>query len=177
MKFFRKKTETGPRIIGIFEYVDDLLGAIGSVRKKGIGIDTVYSPMRIDEIGEALGARPSPVRFFALVGAITGIAIGFGLSIYTVVQWRFLVSGKPIVPLVPFIIVGFEFCILFGVLFTLLGLFLLTRLPRFRIPSYYDPRFSQDRFGLVVECPEDQKEDIANMLKLAGAESVHDGTA
>jgi len=174
MKLFRKKPESAPRIVGVFAYVDDLVLAIRSAKESGLAIDTVYTPVRIEEVSDALGARPSPVRYFALFGAITGIVLGVGLSIYTVLQWKFLVSGKPIIPLVPFVIAGFEFLILIGVLFNLLGVVIMTRLPRFKLPKWYDIRFSGDRFGLVIKCGPDQKENISTLMKQSGAESIHE---
>jgi len=70
--------------------------------------------------------------------------------------------------------VGFEFTILLGIIFTLAGLLIQTRLPRVRIPNHYDPRFTQDRFGIVVSCGEAEREIVFKILKDAGAEEVHE---
>jgi len=161
-------------LVGVFEYLDDLVDALKAIREKGFKIQTVYSPVRSHEIIEALGLKPSPVRYFALVGAILGIATGFGLAIYTALQWKFIVSGKPPVPRVPYVIVGFEFCILIGVLWNLVSMWINSRLPKLRLPDGYDPRFSGDRFGVMVLCSEPDREQVAEILTEAGAEEVHD---
>lgn len=163
-------------ILGVFSYLDDVLTAIKSLNKSRAKIITVYSPTRRHEITEALDLGPSPVRYFTLAGGIVGIATGLGLSVYTALQWKFIIQGKPPVPAVPYVIEAFEFCILLSVLFNLAGLLLNTRLPTIRTPSHYDARFSEDRFGIVVEAVELHREAISRILKDSGAEEVHDIT-
>jgi hypothetical protein len=161
-------------LLGVFPHLEGLLEAVEDLKAKGIPVDTVYSPARNEEIAEALKATSSPVPFFTLIGGFLGVLTGFGLSIYTAVQWRFLVSGKPPVPTVPYVIEAFEFCILFGVLLTAVGVFLLTRLPRIRLPVHYDPRFTEDRFGLLVYCAESDRSNVRELLDKTGAEDVRE---
>ena len=49
-----------------------------------------------------------------------------------------------------------------------------TRLPQWHIPAYYDPRFSIDRFGILVRGVETSQEEVSKILKDAGAEEVHE---
>jgi hypothetical protein len=159
--------------MGIFTYLDDLLGALKAL--KGTGLEfTVFAPSASEEVQEVLKERPSPVRYYTLCGALFGLFSGFALAVYTVIQWKFIVSGKPIIPWIPFVIIGFEFLILFGVLFSFFGLLIHSRLPRLRLPAYYDPRFSNDRFGLLIYPAQAEGEKIADLLKEAGAEEIHD---
>ncbi len=127
-----------------------------------------------EEIKEALQERPSPVRYYTLFGGLFGLISGFSLAVYTVLQWKFIVSGKPIIPWIPFVIIGFEFLILFGVLISFAGMLIHSRLPRLRLPAYYDPRFSNDRFGLLIYAARAEGGKIADLLKEAGAEEIHD---
>jgi hypothetical protein len=159
--------------MGVFIYLDDLLSALKGLKEITRDI-TVFAPSDHEEIQEVLQQKPSPVRFFTLFGGLFGLLSGISLAVYTVIQWKFVVSGKPIIPFVPFVIVGFEFLILFGVLSSFAGLLILSRLPRFRLPSYYDPRFSNDHFGVLVSCGVGEKETITGLLKKAGAEEIHD---
>ena len=53
-----------------------------------------------------------------------------------------------------FFVIAFEGCILGGVLATVIGMIVKNRLFHFHLPEGYDPRFSQDQFGLFVICPE-----------------------
>jgi hypothetical protein len=163
----------GPALMGIFSYVNDLLGALKTLEKRKLEF-VVYSPSVTWEVQEALKKGPSPVRYFTLFGGLFGLVFGFALAVYTVLQWRFIVSGKPVIPWIPFVIVGFEFLILCGVLVSFAGLLILCRLPRMKLPDHYDPRFSDDRFGLLVYYSQPEREAIASLLKRAGAEEVHE---
>ena len=117
--------------------------------------------------------KPSLIRYFTLAGGILGILTGFGLSVYTAWQWKFVVSGKPPVPTVPYVIESFEFCILLAVFLNLAGVLFLTRLPKRSLPAYYDPRMTKDRFSVLVSCPDPKREEISILLHEAGAEEVH----
>ena len=164
---------TGPGLIGIFCYLDDLLLALTSLKERNLRL-TVYSPSATGEVQSILGIQPSPVRYYTFFGALFGLIGGFSLAVYTVLQWRFVVSGKPVIPWVPFVIVGFEFLILCGVLISFAGLLIHCRLPRLKLPVSYDPRFSDDRFGLLIYYPPGEREDIARMLRKSGAEEIRD---
>jgi hypothetical protein len=163
----------GPALMGIFGYVDDLMKAMNGLKDRGTRFE-VYTPSIIKEVQEALGKGPSPIRYFTFFGGLFGLISGFALAVYTVLQWRFIVSGKPIIPWIPFVIIGFEFLILFGVLVSVAGLLLLCRLPQKNLPDYYNPRFSDDRFGLLVYYPQSDREWMVGLLKEAGAEEVHE---
>ena len=163
-----------PAVLGIFPYLDDLLKAVAAMRERRIRIRTVYSPTPCHEIQEALGTRPSPVRYFTLFGGILGLCGGLSLATYAMLQWGFITGGKPVVPWVPFVVVGFEMTILVGFLCTLAGMLLNNRMPRIRLPQSYDPRFSEDRFGILVQCEGGQREDVRGLFVEAGAEEIHE---
>lgn len=168
-----KKTTARRALMGIFTYLDDLLGALKAVKEAGLEV-TVLAPSASAEVQELLKEGPSPVRYYTLGGGLFGLFSGFALAVYTVIQWKFIVSGKPIIPWIPFVIVGFEFLILFGVVFSFFGLLIHSRLPRLRLPAYYDPRFSNDRFGLLIYAAQAEREKITALLQEAGAEEIHD---
>ena len=70
-------------------------------------------------------------------------------------KWGLIVGrqaarGAPVIP--PFVVIAFELTILFGGIATLIGMVTLGRLPRFRPIAAYDPRFTNDRFGVAVHC-------------------------
>jgi hypothetical protein len=160
-------------VIGIFAYLNELLPAIEGLKREKIPIGAVYSPMRIEEIREALGEPPlGPGRFFTLTGAILGTLTGIFLAWYTSIQWHFVVGGKPPVPVIPTVIPAFEFFILIAVFFTLAGLLFLNRMPQRRLPLHYDKRFSQDRFGILIHCTAESCEPVSSLLEDLGAEEV-----
>lgn len=160
-------------VVGVFAYLNELLPALERLRKEEIRISAVYSPMRTEEIREALGEPIlGPGRFFTMTGGICGILTGIFLAVYTASQWRFIVGGKPPIPIIPTVIPAFEFFILLSVFFTLGGLLFLNRMPRSRLPAHYDKRFSQDRFGILIYCTDANCEPVSNLLAGLGAEEV-----
>jgi Alternative complex III, ActD subunit len=168
---------TQPAVMAIFEAVDGLFAALKTLKTGSFKVHTVYSPVPLHEVSDVLELPRSPVRLFTLVGGILGILTGMGLTVYTCLQWKFIVSGKPIIPWIPAVVVGFEFCILIAILFNLIGLLTKARLPRFRRPEDYDSRFTRDRFGLLVLCAENERETLTKMLRDCGAEEVHEAAA
>jgi hypothetical protein len=167
-----KNNEKG--LVGVFSYPDDLVSALKTAKNEGLKILTAYSPVKYEAISGVLGKKSSPVRYFTLTGGILGILSGFGLGFYTSTQWHLIVSGKPVSPIPPYIIIAFELCILIGVFFNLGAVLLFSRIPWPKRKSYYDPRFSEDRFGAVILCEEPEKEKVRELLTKAGAEEVYD---
>jgi hypothetical protein len=162
-------------VLGIFAHVDTATRAIRDLRARGVRSIATYSPVPLDDFEEALtgdGLPRSPVRLFTLVGALTGTASGFALTIWTALKWNLITGGKPVVSIPPFVVIAFELTILLGGLCTLLGLLVTTRLPSFRVPPRYDPRFSADRFGVEVEVEPADRRAIEDLLRSAGAEEV-----
>jgi molybdopterin-containing oxidoreductase family membrane subunit len=53
-----------------------------------------------------------------------------------------------------------------------IGMVLLGRLPRLKPSPSYDPRFSNDRFGVAVHCPPERSASVRDILRAAGAEEV-----
>ena len=66
--------------------------------------------------------------------------------------WGITLGGKPAVSIPPYVVIAFELTILFGGIATLIGMVVLGRLPRFTPSPTYDPRFTNDRFGVAVHC-------------------------
>ena len=164
-------TET---VVGVFAHVDTTVKALEDLRGKGYHDLEVYTPAPIHEIEDVMerGRPVSRVRLFTLIGGLTGTASGFLLTIWSAMQWGLVTGGKPIASIPPFVIIAFELTILFGGLSTVLGMVLLAGLPRFRPSPAYDPRFSNDRFGVAVRCPSGRGAAVGDILRSAGAEEV-----
>ncbi len=161
-------------VLGVFAHVDTTLDAIRKLRDKGFSELTVYTPVPVEEIEEEIEkVRPlSKVRFFTLIGGLTGTATGFFLTIWTSLQWELITGGKSPVSFPPFVIIAFELTILFGGLSTLAALLVLGRLPKLKPSAAYDPRFTVDRFGVAVACPAEAADQVRSLLTAAGAEEV-----
>lgn len=159
-------------LVGSFRHVDSLLEAIERARQAGYGELQALSPVPHHAIDEALEKPKSPVRVFTLVGCLLGAVTGLTLTIATSLYYPLITGGKPIVSIPPFLVIVFELTILFGGLLTLGGMLLKARLPKVAVSPAYDPRFSEDRFGLWVRCDSGDSERVTSLLRNAGADEV-----
>ena len=129
------------------------------------------APFPSDKILNALKLKKSKVGYFTLAGGIIGFFSGVGLAIYTGIQWNLIVSGKPVVAWIPFLIVGFEFTILFAVFGNVLGLLFQTNLPEFQSLRIYDPRCSGEHFGVLASCAEGEENKLMAFFQEKGGEA------
>ena len=106
--------------------------AIQDLEAAGFSFRRAHSPIPSHKIMEALKLKKGRVGWFTLTGGILGFLSGFALAIFCSVQWDLIVSGKPIISLIPFFIVGFEFTILFSVFGNVIGLLVCSRLPDYQ---------------------------------------------
>ena len=157
------------KMMGVFETEADAVSAIADMRALGWGIERVHSPVPSEKIVKALGLRKSRVGWFTLAGGITGFFTGFLLAAFTATRWSLIVSGKPIVALVPFFIVGFAFTILFAVFGDVIGLITQAGLPRFDYNRQYDPECSGDRFGILATCGPEESGELQAFFTERGA--------
>lgn len=159
-------------LLGVFSSVDRLQAALESLKAAEFKALSVYSPIPLPEADALLAPGKSPVRFFTLAGAVLGCVSGFWLTLWTSRQWNLITGGKPIASIPPYVLIAFELTILLGTLATLLGVLLFARLPTRRSRITYDPRFSADRFGVVISCPPSQSTRAGEILRSSGAEEV-----
>jgi hypothetical protein len=141
---------SGSGLLASYEYLDSTVDAITGLRKAGFEVKA-YAPYPDHHIEHALGYDQSPVRVWTLVGGLTGTATALAFTIWTAVDWPLVVGGKPIVSIPPFVIIMFELTVLFGALSTIIGLFILSRLPNIKPSIIYDPEFTAGRYGVYVE--------------------------
>ena len=157
-------------IMGLFRNEDQVVDAIKGLSDSPFRFKRAHSPIPSHKIMDALKLKKSKVGWFTLVGGILGFFSGFALAIFTATRWNLIVSGKPIISLIPFFIVGFEFTVLFAVFGNVIGLLTQTRLPSFKGLEQYDPRCSGEHFGLLAACAPEQTEDLAAFFRQNGAE-------
>jgi hypothetical protein len=157
-------------IMGLFGSENDAAQAIRELRGSAYEVERVHSPIPSHAIADAMQLPKSKVGWFTLAGGITGFLTGFLLAVFTATRWNLIVQGKPVVALIPFVIVGFEFTILFAVFGNVLGLISQARLPRFRIAPGYDPAFSGGRFGVLASCRTGEEDGLTGLFKTRGAE-------
>lgn len=170
------------RLLGVFADPHEATEAVKALREMGRCQVETYSPVPEHHLIEAPPPRWKPVRYFTMTGALLGLVGGFALAIWTSVYQvggngtatggLWLNGMAPLSP-VPFVIVGFEVTILLGGLMTMLGLLIGSRLPRPWAPPLWDPRLSEDHFGVAVDCTPTLVDRFAKVLEQHGAEHVH----
>ena len=156
--------ENAAGLLASYEYLDSTVDAIKALKKAGFEKIKAYAPYPEHHIEHALGYGESPVRVWTLVGGLTGTATGFALTTWTSIDWPLVVGGKPIVSIPAYIIIAFEMTILFGALATIIGLFVLSRLPSIKPPVVYDPEFSSGRYGVYVEGDRQRLEEARQIM-------------
>jgi len=154
-----------PTLLGVFEQPGGVADAARRLRHRGFSGLEIYSPVPALELDEALEDGPSRVRGFTLVGGLAGVTAGYAMTIWMSLDWPIMVGGKPFASIPPYTIIAFELTILLGGILTLLGLFSVGRLPRFRMDPAYNERFSAEQFGLTVSCPDRDVPEIEALLR------------
>ena len=158
------------RVMGLFTDEKKAVSAIEGIKDSPWKLHRVNSPIPSHNISDALELKKSKVGYFTLAGGITGFFSGFLLAAFTASQWHLIVSGKPVIALVPFFIVGFEFTILFAIFGNVVGLIHQMRLPEFKGLEQYDPRCSGHHFGITASCKADDLERLKLFFQNKGGE-------
>lgn len=160
-------------ILALFKHLDTVCHAIEKVKGRHDFKDhEVFSPTSYHEIEHSCAYGPSAVRWFTFVGAMTGTVTGFALALLCDWDWPVVVGGKSpgIYSLPAYVVLGFEFTILFGAIATVAGILVMCRLPNPKV-TILDKRLTDDMFGIwvpgaVVDGPQ------AKLLKEAGAVEI-----
>jgi len=157
-------------IMGLFKNEDHVISAVEALKTSPYEFIRVNTPIPSHKIMQALNLKKSKVGWFTLCGGILGFLAGFGLAAFTATRWNLVVSGKPILAIIPFVVVGFEATILFAVFGNVIGLLTQMRLPNDAWLKYYDPRCSGEHFGVLATCDANQEEGLEDFFKQRGAE-------
>ncbi len=108
----------------------------------------VITPVPVPVTEEILEMKRSPLRFFTLVGALSGLSLGFAFTIFTVIDWPIITGGKPLISLPPFLIIAFALTILLGSLASFAGFLILGKMPS--ISKIQNPIEHENRFIILL---------------------------
>ena len=164
-------------ILASYEYLDSTVNAIENLKKAGFEDIKAYAPYPEHHIEHALGYGQSPVRVWTLVGALTGTSTAFAFTSWTSVEWPLVVGGKPIISIPAFIPIVFEMSVLFGALATVIGLFVLSKLPNVKPAVVYDPEFTAGRYGVYVEADGSRLEEARTIMNAEEPIELREGAA
>ena len=161
-------------IVAIFSYLDYVCDAMEKIRGRGdFDGHEVLSPTSYHELEHAAHYSQSPVRWFTLTGALTGILSGFALPLFTDYDWPLVVGGKTagFYSFPVYIIFAFELMVLLGAVCTIVGMLIMGRLPN---PNgkIFDTRTTNDKFAIFVPGASIASPQ-AQLLKECGAEEIN----
>ncbi len=162
---------TVPGVLAAFKHIDAACDAIQALRSQGRKNFTVYSAAPSHELEAALGIETSPVRLFTLIGGVTGVCAGLGMTYWMSLDWPLVVGGKPIATIPPYVVFMFELMVLLGSLSTVVGLIILAALKP-TTGMAYDPKFSDDQIGIFVPCGGSEAAKVERMFVEAGSVEV-----
>jgi molybdopterin-containing oxidoreductase family membrane subunit len=157
-------------IMGLFKSEDAVVSAVDALKQSSYKFIRVNAPIPSHKIMDALKLKKSWVGWFTLCGGILGFVGGFALAIFASTRWNLIVSGKPIIAIIPFVVVGFEATILCSVFGNVIGLLTQTRLPSYKWLRYYDPRCSGEHFGVLAACDIEKEDGLKDFFRKQGAE-------
>jgi len=160
------------RVTAMFAEAEACAGAITALRAAGLPAARVFTPFASEAVAHALGARRSPVRLWVLLGGLTGCIGGFVLTIGLSTLYPHRTAGMPIVSIPPFVIIAFELTILCGALSGVVGFLAHGGFGREAPAPGYRVEFSDDRFGVVVECAAAEVTRVVEVVRAAGATEV-----
>lgn len=160
-------------LIGHFKFIDDVENAVTWLRDRGFDDLDVYSPFPNHSLEHLLkGKKRSPIRFFTLLGGISGCLGGYLMTSWMSIDWPLRTSAKPIVSIPAYTVIAFECTILLGAIFTLLSMFHFCRIPHVFFTPEYRGTFSEDVFGLVVRLDKGVLRECEDKFRALGAEEV-----
>jgi hypothetical protein len=140
-------------LLAEFDQPERLIESVRQARAAGFRRMDAYAPFMVEGLSEALGFQDNRVPWLTLGGGIFGALLGYGMQVYTNLDYPIEIGGRPLLAPQAFMLITFELMVLFAVLFSIGGMLLLNHLPRLHHPLFGVDAFhlaSSDKFFLVV---------------------------
>jgi hypothetical protein len=142
-------------LIAAFDTTPELYQACERVRDAGYSQWDALTPFPVHGLDAAMGIRRSRVPRISIVGGIIGFTTGMSLIWFTnAFDYPLIVGGKPYFSPMFAFPVSYELTILFTAFATIIGMFVINKLPRHYHPVMKAPQFVRaldDRFYIVIE--------------------------
>ncbi|HEY2708516.1 MAG TPA: DUF3341 domain-containing protein [Caulobacteraceae bacterium] len=160
-----------------FDDAEALLKAVRQLREVGYRRFEAYSPFPIEGLAEAEGFHESKIAGATLIGGIVGVAVGYGMQVYTNLDFPINIGGRPLIAQPAFVLVTFELMVLGAVTACVLAMLILNRLPKLYHPVFDIERFglaSLDRFFVVIDADDERfdRRRSRALLKRLGAVAI-----
>ncbi len=161
-------------LLGLFHDVGPVGDAVEGLHRLGIRDDRIEVLSSFRYRPDLFG-RPHPRRrvwLFAVLGAVSGFLIGIFLTVGTPVLYPLNVSGQPLIPVPPSIVILFEYTMLGALVFAFVRFMYDSRSPG-TWDRIYDERLTEDAIGVLVGVDSPRAERAEAILRENGAENLH----
>ena len=159
-------------VLGVHSTPSGTVQAVEKLKDAGFGDLEVYSPVPSHRIEHAVDRGPSRVRLWTLIGGLTGVSLGYFITIWMAYDWPLVIGGKPFASIPAYTIIAFELTILIGGVLTVVGMITHGLIVTSRKHPAYRPHFSVDEFGCLVSCHGDQIPRVQELMQSAGCTEV-----
>jgi len=123
-----------------FESPSLLMAAVEKVRDEGFKKWDVHTPFPVHGMDDAMGIRGTNLPFLVLGGGLTGLGLATLMQWWmNAVDYKFVISGKPLFGLPANIPVMFELTVLFSAFAAFFGMWILNGLPKLYHPPWSKP--------------------------------------
>jgi hypothetical protein len=163
-------------LLAEFNKPETLIDATRKALGAGYRHMDAYTPFPIEGLAETLGFNEQRVPWLTLAGAVFGAALGFGMQVFTNIDFPIDIGGRPLIAIPAFLLIVFELSVLCAVLFSIVGMLLLNHLPRLNHPLFGVEIFhlaSADKFFLVIFGDDPKFDERETRSFLAGLAPVH----
>lgn len=165
-------------IHAIFDDEEPLMASVKSLRSQGINIKDAFTPFPVHGLDVAMGLPRTRLAICAFIYGLTGASLATLMMWYMMVgDWPTDIGGKPSMAYymnVPaFIPITFESTVLCAAHGMAITFYLRCWLVPGAKAKNPDPRTTDDKFMLVVESKEENKNNVESLLKQGGASEVH----
>lgn len=166
-------------LMAVFDTPADAMHAAEKVRDAGYSKWDVHTPFPVHGMDAAMGLPNSKVGWFTFLGGATGYTSGMIMIWWmNAYDYKIVIGGKPMFS--PFFSfpVSYELTILLASFGSLIGMFLMNRLPRLHHPLLKNRKFcagaTHDKFILVIETadPKFNADETRKLLTSAGSKHI-----
>ena len=163
-----------------FESPAALMKAAEALNKEGYTKFDAHSPFPIHGMDAAMGLGQSKLGWIVLGGGLTGLTLGILLQWWTsAVDYKMIISNKPLFSFQAFVPVTFELMILFSAFATVFGMFALNKLPMlyhavFKASNFH--KVTSDGFFISVEVADEKynAKTTKALLESLGGKGIED---
>jgi hypothetical protein len=161
-------------ILGLFQQPEPAADAMDGLKEAGFELGTFDVLTGTPYPEGAFGEHVPQHRLFRYpaFGAIIGFTLAVFLTSVTQLAYPMVTGGKPILSIFAMLIIMYEMTMLAGVIATVVGIVIESRLPNMK-PGIYDTRITEGWIGVVVSFDDDSKvADAERVLNGAGAVEI-----